>query len=266
MRRTLLIGATMLLAPAGGAMAAASPQAPAAPKPPLAAKLTACTTGLQPASRAATFGASMPALKGTRRMSMRFRLLQRRGTNGAYKAVDVPEWAGVERSDPGRPGFIFTKRVEGLLAPASYKAVVRFRWYDRKGRLQRETSRTTAACRQPDQRPDLRLTALIARLRDKSTATYELTIRNAGRTVADPFGVVLTVGGQDQPAVTLGPLAPDTPEKATIVAPRCEKGDMLGISVDSAQAIDEADETDNVLTWPCPLGGGAVAGGASAAR
>jgi hypothetical protein len=249
MRRTLLTGAVVLLAQAGGVASAA----PAADKPPLAAKVTACTTGTQPTARAATFTASMPAAKGTKRMSMRFRLLQRRGTKGPYRAVDVPEWAAVERSDPGRPGFIFTKRVANLLAPAAYKAVVRFRWYDKRGRIQREATRTTSACRQPDPRPDLRVGELTGTVRDKDSAVYEFVVRNDGRGVADAFGVELTIAGYVQTPVTLGPLAPGTRDKGRVVGPRCRPGDVVTIDVDSEGIVDEAVESDNVVDRPCPL-------------
>jgi len=249
MRRTLLLTGTLVLLALPGGAAWAAP----AEKPPLAARLTACTTGDQPTSRAATFTASMPALKGTRWMSMRFRLLQRRGSKGRYRTVKVPEWAPVERSDPGRSGFIFTKRVENLLAPAGYKAVVRFRWYDRKGRVQRETRRTTSACRQPDPRPDIRVGELSGRVRDRDTAIYEIVVRNDGRGVADPFGVELRAGGQAAAPIVLGPLAPGTRELGRIVGPRCSAGEMVTIVVDPAGVVDEASETNNTVRRACPL-------------
>jgi hypothetical protein len=171
----------------------------------------------------------------------------------AYKAVDLPEWSGVERSDPGRPGFIFTKRVEALLAPAAYKAVVRFRWYDKKGRVQRDVSRTTGPCRQPDPRPDLQVGELTGRVRDADTAVYEVVARNDGRGVAGAFGVGLTIGGRVQAPLTLGPLAPGTRDLGQFVGPRCKPGETVTIELDADGAVDEADETNNVAQRPCPL-------------
>src|SRR4051812_34515871 len=249
MRRMLITGAFVLALPGAAAHAAT----PAVDKPVLAAKLVACTIGTQPGARAATFAASMPAQKGTKRMTMRFRLLQRRGTQGAYQRIALQEWAGDERSQPGRPGFIFTKRVEGLLAPAAYKAVVRFRWYDRKGRLQRESTRTTAACRQPDPRADLRVGELAGRLRDAETAVYEVVVRNDGLAVADRFSVKLTIGDVVQQPITLGPLAPGTRELGRIVGPRCRPGETVTIDVDADGTVDEAAEDDDVVIRPCPL-------------
>ena len=161
MRRTFVVGGLVLTALGG----AATPARAAADKTPLAVKLSACTTGPDPADRAATFTASMPKLDGTERMQMRFRLLQRRGATGAFKPVSVPNWDDWEKSDAGRPGFIYSKRVEYLVAPGAYKAVVTFRWLDAAGRVQRLTTRTAGTCVQSDQRPDLVLSAFDATAR-----------------------------------------------------------------------------------------------------
>src|SRR5690348_11863955 len=153
MARALITG--LLVALAAAAPAAAATTAPDA-------RVTACQTAVDPAARAVEFTGSMSALSGTRRMQMRFTLLQRRGTKGSYKRVAVPGWSAWETSDPYRPGFIFTKRVESLLAPAAYKAQITFRWIDKAGHRQRQVTRTTASCVQPDPRPQLALTAFSA--------------------------------------------------------------------------------------------------------
>src|SRR3954447_1674467 len=71
MRRLAAIAC--LLAPlAAPAAAAAAPE-----RPPLQARLVACTTGPGAPARRATFTASMPAVARTARMAIRFDLLQR---------------------------------------------------------------------------------------------------------------------------------------------------------------------------------------------
>ena len=101
-------------------------------------KSGACTTGADPAQRAATFTASMPALQGTDHMAMRFELLQRRGSATKYTVVKhVRGWGRWNRSQSGRPGLILTKRVGALLAPAAYRARVTMRWYRPDGSVQR---------------------------------------------------------------------------------------------------------------------------------
>ena len=131
MRRPTLIGLLAVARP----RRRRRPAHAAADKPALSAKTTTCTTGADDASRAAAFTGAMPAAAQTKRMQMRFVLIQRKGTGpkGAFKKVAVPGWGGWVKSDPDRQGFVFTKRVEALTAPAGYRAVITFRWLDAKG-------------------------------------------------------------------------------------------------------------------------------------
>jgi hypothetical protein len=150
--RHLLVIPVLALVVAGGAGADDTAQAPQ-----LSARLTSCTTGATGPDRAAVFTGSMPAVPGTQQMAMRFDLLQRRPGSPLFRRVAAPKLGAWERSrrDPTLPGYIVTKRVDGLAAPGAYRAVVRFRWYDAHGRVARHARRVTRACRQLDQRPDL---------------------------------------------------------------------------------------------------------------
>jgi hypothetical protein len=252
MRRLLIIALVPVLTAAGGGSVARA-AAPAPEKTPLDARLTACETGAEPSARAATFTGSMPALTGTRRMQMRFALLQRLGVKGVFKPIDVPGWGAWERADPGRPGFIFGKRVESLVAPAAYKATVTFRWYDKKGHLQRQTIRTTAACTQPDTRPDLVLDSFTAARSGKDQAVYSVVVSNQGLSSAGVFGVALSIDGAPTDPIALGPLAAGDRAQGTIAGPSCAPGGTVTIRLDPADAVDEADETNNVVERPCPL-------------
>src|SRR3954451_18760987 len=149
-----------LVCSAAVAIVVASAAAPALAQERPHARLVRCTTGATPAARTATFTARMPAAAGTNRMWMRFDLLQRMAGQAEVAAVGVPAWGVWERSERGRTAFIFTKKVRGLRAPGAYRARVRFRWYDARGRIQRRAQRVTRPCRQPDPRPDLRAGAL----------------------------------------------------------------------------------------------------------
>jgi hypothetical protein len=121
---------------------------------PLAARLAECTTGERVADRAATFTASMPAIPGARRLGMRFTFQVREPGERRYSSVPLGTWRRWERADPGRPGFIYTKRVEGLTGPAVYRAVVRFRWSDADGHVLRRARRVTRGCRLPAPPPE----------------------------------------------------------------------------------------------------------------
>jgi CARDB protein len=221
-------------------------------RPPLGARLVACTTGATAPARVAVFSARMPALPGTRRMWMRFDLLQRTPGQAEYERVRLPAWGVWERSQPGRTGFIYTKRVQGLRAPGAYRARVRFRWSDATGRVQQRATRTTPTCRQPDPRPDLTAGALSAMAGLGSGATYLLEVGNDGRGPAPPFDVVLSVAGMPEPAVRVAGLAPDEHRVVSIAGPRCAPGWTVRFVLDAAGAVDEADEAGDVVDRPCP--------------
>ncbi|HMJ36032.1 MAG TPA: CARDB domain-containing protein [Baekduia sp.] len=253
MRRTLLTGSLALLA-LGAAVAPAFASTPALDKLTLAAKTTACTTGEQETSRAATFTGSMPAVAGTRRMQMRFVLVQRLGETGPFARVEVPGWGSWEKSDPGRPGFVFTKRVAALAAPASYRAQITFRWVDRKGHALRTTTRTTSTCVQPDPRPDLVLGGLDIAPKGADQAVYTLAVDDDGRAAAGAFTVTIAVDGVLQPPLTLGPLAAGERGHGTIVGARCSAGSTITVTVDSGDAVDESAEDDDTVQRPCLIG------------
>jgi CARDB len=247
MRRCLII----VLALAG----LLAPAAQAAKAPALAARLTACTTGPSPAERTAAFTGSMPAEPGAQRMAMRFDLLERRAPDAELTAVRVRGLGVWHRSRRARPGFVFTQRVQGLAAPGAYVAVVRFRWYDARGHVVRSARRRTAECRQPDQRADLRVGAVVAsRGPVPGSARYRIVVRNDGLGAAGPFDVVVTPNGAPQPAQRLGGLAPGARVPVVVIGPRCAPGSTLRVVVDAGAEVAEVERSDDVVDQVCPLG------------
>jgi hypothetical protein len=242
------------LACVAAAPLAAAPAAHAQERPPLQARLMSCTTGATASARTAAFTASMPARTGTRRMWIRFELLQRTPGDAEFAPVALPAWGRWERSQPARAGFIYTKRVRGLRAPGAYRARVRFRWYDAHGRIQRELVRLTRTCRQPDPRPDLRAGALASApgLGPAST-TYLLTVKNPGRGAAGPFDVVLSAGGMPQPPVRVAGLAAGESRVVSVPGPTCTAGTTLRFVLDAGGAVAESDEADDVVDRACPV-------------
>ena len=227
----------------------------AAQRPPLAATLDECRVSPDPALRSAAFTASMPALRGTRRMEVRF-FLQQRTAGGGFVALRLPRWGVWQRSRPGVPGFVYTKRVSALQAPAQYRAVMRFRWLDGRGRVQRRARRVTAACRQPDLRPDLHAGQLAADPGPTpDTASYRFTVMNRGRGDAGPFAVVLTANRTPQPEQRVGGLAAGASEVVTLIGPRCTPGSVVRVTVDSASEVVESRERDNAVNGLCPFSG-----------
>jgi hypothetical protein len=243
-------------APLIALLALATPVAAHAQAPPLMARLATCQSGPAAADRTATFTGSMPAIKGTLRMWMRFDLQQRTPPAVDFVALKAPGLGVWQKSASGRAsGFVFKQRVQALAAPGAFKAVVRFRWYGRRGQLLRSTTRETGICRQPDQRPDLRAGGLDAAPGPQpDQATYSLIVLNGGHTAAGPFDVGLAVAGIDQlPERVAGGLGPGASHTLTFVAPRCAPGTTLRFTLDARGEVQESVEADDVVELPCPF-------------
>ena len=189
--RAALPTAFVLLAAASSGLAeAASTPAPKAPAKgavaaPLSAKLTQCSA-TDALGHFAIFTASMPAAPGASpaaRMAMRFELQQRSEGRDWLPVTGVPTFGTWERTDPGKPAYIVTKRVNGLQVGGAYRAVVRYRWLAGNGKVVRMAQRQTAKCEQPDTRADL-LPApdpSIVRGTRADLVVYTLTVRNRGK-------------------------------------------------------------------------------------
>jgi hypothetical protein len=226
-------------------LVAAAP-ASALQRPPLRATLAACESGPSADARFAVFTGSMPALAGTRRMWMRFDLMERRDGARRWRRLRAPAFGRWDKSKgTGAAGFIYTKRVEQLKQGARYRAVVRFRWLASGGRVQRERRRTTPVCRQPSQLPNLVYEGFeVLPGPDASTRRYRVTVANEGRTAAGPFRVGMTVDGESLVRDVPG-LAATERTTVEIAGPRCERGRTLRIQLDVRGAVRESREADN---------------------
>jgi hypothetical protein len=194
----------------------------------------------------------MPTDTKVAAMAMRFDLYERQPGSG-FARVSLPNWGVWERTTKrNAPGFIFTKRVEQLAAPAAFRAVVSFRWYDAKGKLLRSARRTSDTCTQPDQRPDLHIKRVIL---PTGTGPTKVVVRNRGRGAAGSFGVdaVRTDGATDRSAAeTVGALPAGEQTTVALKLGRCRSGDPVTVTLDQADQVDEVHEDDNVLTLTCP--------------
>jgi hypothetical protein len=251
-RRLSLIVSPLLVA-LGLATGSAAAQGPAAADPPpLQAAVESCTTSALPAGRSVAFVGSMPAIGGDERMRMRFELERLRLRDAQWRRLrGVPGFGSWETAQRGRAGFVFHKRVEALLVPASYRAVVRFRWEDRSGRVVRRATRRTAACAQPDLRPDLVPGPLTGAFDGRpGLAVYALVVRNDGRSASGPFRVRVGAG-----SVTVAGIAAQQQRTVLVVSPICLAGTTTLAEVDADRQVDEARERGNVASRRCPLWG-----------
>ena len=242
-----------LLAPAFLAALAATQVAGAQERerrPKLAATLASCTTSALPVNRVATFVGSMPAAARSVRLRMRFDLERRRPGERRWRRIQAPGFGTWERSAPNVAGFVFRRRVTGLPVPASYRARVRFQWLAADGSITRRAVARTAACHQPDLRPDLEPGGVraVLDLAQPGLAVYTLTVRNTGRSAASGFSVRVGVG-----ATEVAELGPGERRGVQVTAPACLPGATIGARVDADGRVAESDERDNAVRRRCPL-------------
>ena len=139
MRRFALIAAASAVLLAVPAQAAESP---------VAARVIRCHPHPNQAKRFAIFEGEMTG-QTTTRMEIRFDLL-RADPGGEFLQVDAPGLGVWNRAEAGVVDYRYRKRVENLPAPASYRALVRFRWRKAGGGVVRRGHALTEVCEQPE--------------------------------------------------------------------------------------------------------------------
>ena len=250
----ILLAAGLLAPVATPASAAAAPKAPKGAKGPklsVSAKLTACASSLEQSGRFMVAEGRMRRVAGASRLGMRFDLEVRTPEQKRWTAVDGPQFGVWTNADPAPRRYLYSKRVENLTAPATYRMIVRYRWVDRKGRVIARSRRTTRACEQLDLRPDLEPERVrFGPVGEDGRRSYVVEVTNAGRTAAAPFSVSIGVAGETRTVAVPGGLAAGAATELELVGPACEDGVAVA-SVDPAGAVDEADETDNLLPQRC---------------
>jgi CARDB len=241
-RIAVFLGSLALAAVLAAPAAAARPATTAGPA---SAALLACERGGEPA---AEFEARMGTVPGAVRMRMRFTLQVLTPARPFYRRVAAPGFGGWSTSDPGTTRYVYTRRVEDLVGPASYRVVVRFRWLDAADEVVARDRAHSRPCRQPDLRPNLTIRDLaIEPGTDLSTRRYVALVRNTGRRPAVAFE--LAVG--DLVPVTIPSLGPGRERTVEVTGPACEPGATIAAVADPADLVDERSETDNELTLAC---------------
>jgi hypothetical protein len=244
MQRLLAI----LFAAGGLALAPAGAGAAAVAKTPPHGTVTVCDR----VHKSAVFEGRMDTTPRTDRMQMRFRLQVWTPDAPAWTRLAVPGFSAWVTSDPGRTRYVYSKRVESLLAPAAYRVITRFRWLDARGATLRTAQTISKPCRQPDPRPDLRVSGLaLAPAADGSGRRYDVTVRNAGRSDAAASTLHLVLADGSTLPADVPPIAPGGREDVFVSGPACRSGEMLTAIADVADAVDERDEA-NAFSFPCP--------------
>ena len=117
--------------------------------PGTSATLEQCVTAGAQIERSATFSGEMTALPGTARMAMQINVQERMPEEALFHTISAPGLGVWRGSDAGVKIYKYLKQVTNLSSPALYRAVVRFRWLNARGRLTRHTVRLTPSCAQP---------------------------------------------------------------------------------------------------------------------
>jgi hypothetical protein len=220
------------------ALAATAPSAHAAAKLGHAVLLR-CGDGV------ATFEGRVTPLPHALRTQLRFALQARTPEEPEWRTISAPGFGSwITAPTVGR--YLYDKTVEGLLAPADYRAVVQFRWRDARGRTVRAERAISKLCNQPDPRANLEVTAL------KVGARYVAVVINGGRGDAGPFAVAFTRNGVSLGTVVLTGLAAGETTTAVLTgAPACAAGELIAAQADSGEGVEEVDEEANVLSVTC---------------
>ena len=233
-------------------LALLAPSASAAAAKPKVRQID-CEPALDQAQRFGVFEGRMSSVRGAQRLQMRFTLQVRDEDTPRWHAVAAPGFGRWVSSNPGVSRYVYTKRVENLVAPASYRALVRFRWLGNGGRRLASRLATSPVCAQPDLRPNLRPLDIMARpAPGPGTTRYAIPVVNRGRSPAGSSDLVLTVGGQALPMQTVEQLEAGERRTVSVEGSSCDPGSELTVDVDPSGAVDERDEADNRLTLPCP--------------
>jgi hypothetical protein len=217
--------------------------APAQAAAPASVELTDCV----PRDRVAEFEARMGQVDGAAKLKMRFTLQARKRGRKAYRRVSAPGFSGWTTADPGTSRYVFTRRVEGLIGPARYRAKVRFKWLDSHGRTVLSARRFSRSCRQGDHRPNLRIKALSYEGRHR----YSVLVANNGRTETGAFALQVAIAGTLLDPVSVDSLEPHTRRRITVRGPRCVGGTELTATADPLDLLDERNEHDNDFSAPC---------------
>jgi hypothetical protein len=198
-------------------------------------------------TREAVFEGQVRVLKQAPKMQMRFTLQAFTPDTLRWRRIDAPgfgEWI----SAPANVGkYTYDKTVQDLLAPASYRAVIDFRWRDRRGKTVRTENAISPVCKQPDVRPDL-----VMRNVRVENGSYVGVIFNRGREAAGPFAVDFLVDGSSVGTVEVVGLDPQTPVTVMTPAPSaCAASTSVEAVADSRSQVDEADEENNAFSSFC---------------
>jgi CARDB len=212
--------------------------------PPASVKLADCSVE---EGSAAFYGRMRPVPEGDR-MWMRFTVEERHAAG--YEPLEARGLSRWHRSKPGVSAFGYRQTVRGLRPGGVYRARVSFRWYSEAGVLVERAKRTSRACRQFDELPNL--TSTVARAgpaKSPGVARYLMRVANAGVAPAEEVSARLSVDGAVVDTVTIDSLEPGESRELAVIGPACTR--TVSSMADPDGVIAESSEADNGHTVSC---------------
>jgi hypothetical protein len=218
--------------------------AAALPAAPATVKVADCSVE----DGSAAFYARMRAVPDADRMWLRFTIEEKHG--GGYEPLRARGLSTWHRSDPGVAAFGYRQTIRGLQPGGLYRAKVSFRWYSATGELLERTRRTSRACRQFDEVPNL--TSMVTDsgpTKVPGVVRYLMRIANAGEAPAVDFDARLSVDGGVVDTVTIASLDPGASRDVAVLGPECTSS--VSSIADPDGVIVESSEDDNAHTVNC---------------
>jgi CARDB len=242
------------------AAAAASPIPPVPSTNPPRAELSAvaCVKALDPVGRSVSVTATMRPLKGTQKLSINVKLLDKAAGLQTWSPVTGPglgQW--LSPTDPPtlgqRPADVWNVRhpVTDLTAPVAYRFSVQFRWFGTGGKVLGGQTLSSDVCQQPELRPDLVVgTVAVTSAGRRTRRAYTTTISNTGATAASQILVELNVAGTIVPQ-TIKRLAPHSSQRLKFTGPACNAAVPASVIVDPNDQIDVSSRAQAVAQVNC---------------
>lgn len=198
-------------------------------------------------SQEALFRGAMRRVPGTRRMAIRFTLLQR-DPGDRFRRVRAPGLSRWKKSRAGVRRFAHRQRVRGLSNGSDYRVRVDYRWLNGEGRVIRRRRLNSRTCSLAIL-PNLRVRGIESTPEGAGTR-YAIGVENAGEADSQETSVRLGVDGKGQGFATVPPLAPGESAAVSVSGERC----LLRVRavVDPALSVRESSEGDNAFARGCP--------------
>jgi hypothetical protein len=203
-------------------------------------------------AHAVVFEGRIAAIHRSKRMQLRFTLQARTPDDPVWRKVGADGFGAWIAAPRSVSRYLYDKTVENLLAPASYRAIVDFRWRDARGKVFHTSRATSAGCRMPDPRPDLTVEQVrVDPAAQAGKRRYVAIVANDGRGDAGPFEIDFTREGTLIGTLTLDGLRAGSERTVFLTAAACAPGEQIAATADARAAVDESDEDDDTQSTLC---------------